>query len=124
MKINVGDLVRFHRNGKVEHGTCIDVLLGTSMSTQFYNIVLKNGESCVIGAKDVVLDNSEDEYTFPIDIVPEKNVVIVRMNVNGVEIARGHGHVIHGGDLGIAQATSYAFRKIYEQILEQEGENR
>ncbi|MBQ7873736.1 MAG: hypothetical protein IJ306_01045 [Oscillospiraceae bacterium] len=123
MKIRLGDRVRIHKNGKVEHGTCIDVLLGTSMSTQFYNIVLKNGESRICEENEVVLDANDDEYTFFIDVVPEKNVVIAKMNVNGKEIARGHGHVIHTGDLGIAQATSYAFKKIYDQIFEQEGEN-
>lgn len=32
------------------------------------------------------------------------------------EIARGHGHIIHEGDKGIAQATSYALKKIYEKL--------
>ena len=32
------------------------------------------------------------------------------------EIARGHGHIIHEGALGIAQASSYALKKIYEKM--------
>ena len=36
----------------------------------------------------------------------------------GVEkkIARGHGHIIHEGQIGIAQATSYAVKRIYEAL--------
>lgn len=34
------------------------------------------------------------------------------------EISRGHGHIIHEGDLGIVQAFSYAFKKAYEKINE------
>lgn len=33
-----------------------------------------------------------------------------------VEIARGHGHIIHKGAKGIAQATSYAMKNIWEQV--------
>lgn len=32
------------------------------------------------------------------------------------EIARGHGHIIHEGALGIAQASSYALKKLYEKM--------
>jgi hypothetical protein len=35
------------------------------------------------------------------------------------EIARAHGHIIHPGVEGIAQATSYAMRGIWEQIRKQ-----
>ena len=32
------------------------------------------------------------------------------------EIVRGHGHIIHEGDVGIVQALSYALKKAYEKI--------
>lgn len=32
------------------------------------------------------------------------------------ELARGHGHIIHKGALGVAQAASYAMRQIYSQF--------
>lgn len=32
------------------------------------------------------------------------------------EIGRGHGHIIHEGAIGIAQASSYALKKIYESL--------
>lgn len=36
-----------------------------------------------------------------------------------VEIARGHGHIIHEGVVGIAQASSWALKKIYNKISEE-----
>lgn len=33
-----------------------------------------------------------------------------------VEIARGHGHIIHEGVKGTAQATSYAMTRIWKQV--------
>jgi hypothetical protein len=33
-----------------------------------------------------------------------------------VEIARGHGHIIHEGAKGITQATSYALKKIWYKM--------
>lgn len=35
---------------------------------------------------------------------------------NKTEIARGHGHIIHEGALGIAQASAYALKKLYEKM--------
>jgi hypothetical protein len=32
------------------------------------------------------------------------------------EIARGHGHIMHEGVLGIAQASSYALKRIYMDL--------
>jgi hypothetical protein len=34
------------------------------------------------------------------------------------EIARGHGHIIHEGKIGIAQAASYALKKILQKLSE------
>lgn len=34
------------------------------------------------------------------------------------EIARGHGHIIHEGALGIAQAAGYALKKIRDEVEE------
>jgi hypothetical protein len=33
-----------------------------------------------------------------------------------VELARGHGHIIHEGAAGVTQATSYALKRIWWQI--------
>ena len=49
----------------------------------------------------------------------EKVVVGIIYEVRGdeyIEVTRGHGHIIHEGAFGIAQATSYAFKKAWEKM--------
>lgn len=44
-------------------------------------------------------------------------VVLYEATESGrVEIARGHGHIIHEGAAGVTQATSYALKRIWWQI--------
>ena len=48
------------------------------------------------------------------------NVVVARLyetkDGEEKEIAKGHGHIIHEGAIGIAQASSYALKRIYEDL--------
>ena len=49
----------------------------------------------------------------------ENLVVGIMYEVKGstkTEIVRGHGHIIHEGALGKAQAASYSLKKIYEKL--------
>lgn len=41
-----------------------------------------------------------------------------------VEVARGHGHIIHEGALGIAQAAGYAMKLIHDKIKKKWGGGR
>lgn len=58
------------------------------------------------------------KYEFEFDYL--NDVVVARYyEVKGdvkTEIERGHGHIIHEGAKGIAQAGSYALKKILEKI--------
>lgn len=40
------------------------------------------------------------------------------------EITRGHGHIIHEGSVGIAQAASYALKKAFENLKNTNKEAR
>jgi hypothetical protein len=48
------------------------------------------------------------------------NVVVARFyKIKGeekTEITRGHGHIIHEGEIGVAQAASYALKRIYMNL--------
>lgn len=50
------------------------------------------------------------------------NVVLVVLyeatETGPVELARHHGHILHKGAKGIAQATGYAMKRIWEQMKE------
>lgn len=58
------------------------------------------------------------EYLYEFDNL--ENMVVARLyevtEDTKTEIARGHGHIMHEGALGIAQASSYALKKIYEKM--------
>ena len=48
------------------------------------------------------------------------DVVVSTYRKDGTIISKGHGHVIHAGDVGIAQAASYATKRMYFNM---KGEN-
>jgi hypothetical protein len=60
-------------------------------------------------------------YVHEIDYL--EDVVVAKFyevdeNGNKTEIARGHGHIIHEGALGIAQAAGYALKRIRDKVEE------
>lgn len=100
----------------------IDRLYSETAQAYFYAIRLT-------GAKTVpsmffpetaleLVENEPAEYRHEIEYLD--NLVLVRFyDVKGdkqTEIARGHGHIIHAGAAGVAQATSYAMRRIWNQL--------
>ena len=58
------------------------------------------------------------EYKYEFDVADNVVVAILyeMTEDSKTEIARGHGHIIHEGALGIAQASSYALKKIYYKL--------
>jgi hypothetical protein len=64
--------------------------------------------------------DSAKEYRYEFSYLD--NVVVAVLNEVGDgyirEVARGHGHIIHEGVEGIAQAASYALKRIYLKVAE------
>lgn len=58
------------------------------------------------------------EYVHEIEYLDNVVLVIFYEVKNGkkTELARGHGHIIHEGAQGIAQAASYAMKRCYDQF--------
>jgi hypothetical protein len=68
---------------------------------------------------DLVEEEEEPaEYIHEIEYLENVVLVIFYKVQNGekTEIARGHGHVIHEGMRGIAQAASFAMKRCYAEI--------
>lgn len=59
---------------------------------------------------------------YSIEFTYAENLVVARLYELGdeskTEISRGHGHIFHDGALGIAQAASYAMKKLYQKLEE------
>ena len=69
-------------------------------------------------AETLVEVNENVEYTYEFEYL--ENLVVARLyeikDNQKTEIAKGHGHIFHEGVLGIAQAASYALKKLYQKL--------
>ena len=65
-----------------------------------------------------IVEEDPTEYTHEIEYLDNVVLVIFYEVKKGkkTELARGHGHIIHEGALGVAQAASYAMKRCYDQL--------
>lgn len=71
-------------------------------------------------AIDLISELDKKAYAYEFDYL-DKVVVAYLYEIgenSKTEIARAHGHIIHEGAIGVAQAASYALKKIYQKIIE------
>lgn len=107
-------------------GEIVDIMYSTAYEKYIYRIHFDGQEErSRADFTDEALELlQEDTVTYHHDIdYAEDNVVIAIMyedhkDGSSKEIARGHGHIIHEGALGIAQATSYAMYRLYKRVEE------
>lgn len=117
MEFNIGDRVLCLPHGK--EGIIEDKLYSHKLDDWMYTI--KFDDSGVPYARPIAgddLEAVEEEKTYRWEVFQaDTNVVTAVMYevVNGVEreVDRKHGHVIHNGAIGFAQAASYAMKRIY-----------
>lgn len=111
-------IARMH--GKV--GTVTDKLYNETHGDFVYRVKFdeydKVSNKLWVACELYILVEIPPEYKFEFDYL-DNVVVAVLYEVIGdtkTEIERGHGHIIHEGALGIAQAGSYALKKLYEKM--------
>lgn len=121
MHFNLGDVVKT----KDGVGTIIDKMYSEREGKFFYHIRLE-GELFkrvkVYTEEELApyIDEPKEDYIVETEIL--ENVVVVKILKSEKdssireEVVRGHGHIIHEGDIGIVQALSYALKKAYEKI--------
>lgn len=112
-KFKIGDRVRA---GSAE-GTIADVF--SSSDNTAYGVDFGSlGVSLYFEAELELIP--EKKYSMQIQIDIAENVVIASLyevvDPNMRPIAKGHGHIIHEGELGIAQAASYACMRLYKSV--------
>ena len=138
MEFNIGDRVRIKKYQDLpkelgrgcaklcgKEGEIMDKLRSSAKGYTVYKICFDGcGHPSSIdfpaAALDLAKDVDKKTYSYEFEIL--ENVVIARFyetsNDRKVELKRGHGHIIHEGELGIAQAASYALKKIYHKLSE------
>ena len=101
----------------------VDRVYSEANEGYFYRLKIEGckGISSVDYPEDTLELIPEEKVTYRYEFEFLDNVVVAMLyetDSNGVEkkIARGHGHIIHEGQIGIAQAASYAVKRIYEAL--------
>lgn len=119
MKFNTGDRVRFI--GKPEEVGRVLKSYTSDDGDTAYLIEYDDGVS--VGIVDEERLESFDNVTYDIKFEYLENLVVARLYEKhedgwNNEISKGHGHIFHDGALGIAQAASYALKKLYQKLEE------
>lgn len=106
-----------------EIGTIDDIVYSMSLKCKLYVIKFDNYD---VPSKKMWRDEMLEEvveedvvtYTFEFEFL--ENLVVARLyEVTGdtkTELEKGHGHIFHDGAVGIAQAASYAMKKLYYKL--------
>lgn len=116
-KFNIGDSIAF-KAGSLQHGKVTDVLFSTKKGAYAYDIELDDGDEYTVTEDEIEAYEAPAEYSYEFDFL--EDVVVARFyeirNGEKKELARGHGHLIHTGAVGVAQAASYALKKVLEKV--------
>lgn len=117
-KFKIGDRVKSVSNGTGE----VKEALYSSLNDCWYYEVMECNTTlvCTLSEGDLEMAPEKKEYKMTVDIDIADNVVIASLFEKDGEslrpLAKGHGHLIHEGELGIAQAASYACKRLYESL--------
>lgn len=120
MEFNIEDRVRVKDSGEI--GEIADIMYSTASGKYIYRVQF-DGQATTDFTEEALelLQEESVSYRFETDFAD--NVVVVIMyedyeDGTSEEVGRGHGHIIHEGALGIAQATSYAMYRLYKRLEE------
>ena len=122
---NIGDRVEIVPNG--EFGVITDILFSKRSQCTLYEVGHEDGDG-IYGsfcADDLEPAPIPKEYSMSIQVNIADNVVVatlLEVSADGsvTSLRRGHGHIIHDGEKGIAQAASYACKRLYDTYCPKE----
>lgn len=116
-KFKIGDLVETNWIGI---GKVDDVMYSSSKDQYTYEVINDENSSSFFVEDELTLVPPKKDYSMDIKIDIANNVVIATLYESdgdqNVPIKKGHGHLIHEGALGVAQAASYACYRLYKSM--------
>jgi hypothetical protein len=116
-KFKIGDLVETNWIGV---GKVSDIMYSTVRDQYTYEVCNEDGASDLFTEDCLKAVPKKKDYSMDIKIDIASNVVIATLyeSAGGVQtpIRKGHGHLIHDGAVGIAQAASYACMRLYKSM--------
>ena len=118
-KFKIGDRVETNWIGT---GKVTDVLYSPNKDAYTYEVVNDMGAVHLFSEDELKLAEAPTVYGFEVTI--SGNVAVVTMNATqGLKThvyARGPAHILHDGEVGIAQAVSYAAKRMFESLDSQQ----
>lgn len=125
-KYKIGARVKILPND--DFGIISDIMFSYKYKENLYEVYSDDDADVLLGkfvASDLAEAPMARDFGMDIKIDIAQNVVIATLweSTGGVQkpLRRGHGHIIHDGEIGIAQAASYACRRLYESLIEING---
>lgn len=121
-KFQIGDRVEIpSRIGKT--GVVFDIWASLSSASVMYAVRNEDdGHTGMYAEDQLKLAPIPIEFSFK--VVVSENAAIVTMDAKQGEkewvYARGHAHILHDGEVGMAQAVSYAARRMFESLDRQQ----
>lgn len=103
-----------------EIGTIEDILYSKADGCNLYAIQFDNFTTSTKLWRAEQLELVDESVTYTCEIEILDNLVVARLyEVTGdtkTEIEKGHGHIFHDGAVGVAQAASYAMKRLYHKL--------
>lgn len=117
-RFKIGDMVETNWNGT---GKITDIMYSAFKNQYTYEVTNEEDRVSELFSEDSLKPAPVNkEYSMQINIDIAENVVIASLyevvGPNMRPIAKGHGHIIHEGEIGIAQAASYATNRLRKKI--------
>ncbi len=100
----------------------VDKVFSEAKGENYYLLKVegRKGVSTVCFTEDAFEEIRDEVATYRYDFEYLDTVVVARLyetkDGEEKEVAKGHGHIIHEGVIGLAQASSYALKRIYEDL--------
>ncbi len=117
-KFQIGDRVKIPAKAETI-GIVTDIWSSMAQSRTMYEVAYEsNGTKGLYAEDQLELAPIPTEYTFETKI--DGNVAVVAMIAKQGEkawvYARGHAHILHDGEVGMAQAVSFAAKRMFESL--------
>lgn len=123
-KFQIGDRVKIPAKAN-NIGTVSDIWHSLVQSKLMYAVDIEGGHRGLFAEEQLEPAPVPIEYTFNTTV--EDNVAVVCMIAHQGDKtwvhARGHAHILHNGAVGMAQAVSFAAKRMFEE-LDKQQENK
>lgn len=117
-KFQIGDRVKIPSKAN-KTGIVSDIWSSLAKAVVMYTVENEDDGYCGMYSEDQ-LEPAPLPTTYSFGAHIDGNVAVVTMNATQGEkswvYARGHAHILHDGEVGMAQAISYAARRMFESL--------